>query len=230
MRFVVLTLLVVALGGCATPRPWPDARDSRVQLDAILAEWREMREAGLSCQDSERHDNVVVDCGRLRDGLERVSLEFPRDPELQFASAVLAYETGEREQAQFYLDMTLSRDPGHVEAAVLRSRIALEEGNAPFAERLLDRTIEVRPEAPGLREARAAVGYALRDWEEARRSLDVAARLGAPEWRVEYHRGLIAEGEGDLSAAKTHYGHAAAARPDWTPPRARIRGIEAERP
>ncbi|MCG8588080.1 MAG: tetratricopeptide repeat protein [Proteobacteria bacterium] len=225
----LMALCVAALCiGCAA-KHWPTQNEPGVRLEGILDEWREMRDAGLQCEDSGRHDNPQVDCGRLRDALERVAVEFPRDAQILFVSAVLAYETGAREQAQFYLDTTLDRSPDHARAAELRSRIALEEGNLAFAERLLDRTIELRPDAAGLREARAAVAYAMRDWAAARRALTTAGRLGAPAWRLDYHEGLISEAEGDLERAEAFYREALAARPDWQAPRSRIRGLWAER-
>ena len=119
MRVLTMACVVAMFAGCAT-QPWPAEDDPGVRVDGILAEWRAMREAGLRCEDSGRHDGAQVDCGRLRDALELVSVEFPRDTRVRFASAVLAYEAGERERAQFYLDTLLDRAPDHARAAELR--------------------------------------------------------------------------------------------------------------
>ncbi len=228
MKTLLTLFVVVVCAGCAS-QPWPTEHDPGTKLEDILTEWQEMRAAGLRCEDSDRHDNVRVDCGRLRDALERVAITFPQNTDVLFASAVLAYASGEREQAQFHLDTVLERKPDHATAAELRSRIAIEEGNLAFATRLLDQTIELRPDVASLREVRAAVAYAMRDWEEARKALNTAARLGAPAWRLDYHQGLVCEAEGDVLRAETHYRAALEARPEWEAPQGRLRGLWAER-
>ena len=81
-----------------------------------------------------------------------------------------------------------------------------------------------------LREARAAVAYAMRDWAEARHALTTAERLGAPSWRLDYHHGLVCEAEGDVDRAEMFYRSALEKRPDWAAPRARVRGLWAEGP
>ena len=229
MRVLTGFLVSFLFAGCAT-QPWPMENDPGVRMDEVVSEWRTMREAGAGCEDSERHDDAQVDCGRLRDALERLSVEFPHDDRIRFASAVLAYETGQRERAQFYLDTLLERAPDHARGAELRSRIAIEDGNLALAERLVERTIELRPDVPSLREAKAAVAYGAGDFVKARHALDTAERLGAPAWRLAYHRGLISEAQGERAGAERYYRDALEARPDWAAPQARIRGLWAENP
>lgn len=223
-RSLAAALLAALLPGCAT-RSWPEASDPGVRLEALLEEWREMRSLGLRCEDSGRHDDAVVDCGRLRNEIEAALVEFPNDVELLFAGAVLAQEASESEQAQALLDTLLSRAPGNARAAILRSQIALEDGNLAFALRLLDRSIELQPADPGLRESRAAVAYLERDWPRARRELTAAERLGAPAWRVAYHRALVAEAVGEWKIAASAYRAAIEARPEWSAPYERLRGL-----
>jgi cell division septation protein DedD len=226
LRVLVALACGVAIG-CSSAG-WPTRGDPRVRLEALLSEWEQMRAAGGACEDSGRHDAPQRDCARLRDELQRLQLEFPRHPALFFAGAVLAYESGAIEQAQAQLDVLLARTPGHARAAVLRARIALEEGNVPFARKLLGQSIDLVPDDFALREAFAAVAYADQDWAGSERALRAAERLGAPAWRIAYHYGLIAEARGDLRTADEQYRKAVLARPDWNAPRVRIRGLWAD--
>jgi tetratricopeptide (TPR) repeat protein len=140
---------------------------------------------------------------------------------------VLAYDAKEPEKAQRYLDSVLAIEPTYPDAAVLRSQIAVEEGNMPFARRLLETQIGYRPDHPGLREALAGVCYLERDLEGARASLAAAEALHAPAWRVAFHRGLLAEFAGDGNEAQRQYQLCTDANPDFTPARARLDGARA---
>ncbi|MGC4085263.1 MAG: hypothetical protein QM736_24870, partial [Vicinamibacterales bacterium] len=49
---------------------------------------------------------------------------------------MLAYDEGDAVRAQQYLDRLLARPEPAPDVAVLRARLAIDEGNLPFARRL----------------------------------------------------------------------------------------------
>lgn len=60
---------------------------------------------------------------------------------------------------------------------------------------------------------------------EAKRQLTIAANIGAPTWRVAYHRGLFEEASGNFHLALGHYEEAIKERPGWDVALARRDGI-----
>ncbi|MCP9449334.1 MAG: hypothetical protein NNA21_04650 [Nitrospira sp.] len=62
---------------------------------------------------------------------------------------------------------------------------------------------------------------------EAKRQLTIAANLGAPTWRVAYHRGLFEEASGNFYLALRHYEEAISERPGWEVALSRRDGIAA---
>jgi hypothetical protein len=117
------------------------------------------------------------------------------------ACAGLAYEHDEFDKSRSYSDRILALDPYQPDAAVLRSQVAIREGNMPFAKRLLEAQKQYTPDHAGVREGLSAVLYLTKDYDGATRELVAAEHLGAPAWRVAYNRGLIAEAKGDSNGA-----------------------------
>jgi len=215
--------------GCAGARgllgPTAERQDAAPRLALLLQHWKELKASGQTCEDLPRAGQPERDCGRIQLGLRRLGAEFPHEPSVLMANAVVSYEVGHPTRSQAYLDTLLALRPGHAEATLLRSRIASEEGNLPFARRLLRDSIELSPAHPGLREAAASVAYLAGDLPEAQRHLRAAERLGAPGWRVAYHRGVVAEAADDPSAAAAHYRRSLELRPDYERARARLAGL-----
>ncbi len=221
-RFGVAAAL--ALGaGCQSPPGNP--YDPAVRLEALLESWRETRSNGWSCEESAPHDSPIIDCERIRDELEQMAYDFPRNVPVLFANAVVAFEYRRYGRCQMFLDGLFEVQPAHADAAVLRSRIAVREGNMRFARRLLEEQIELTPDHAGLREARAAVFYLTGDLEEADRELRAALRLGAPEARIAYHRGLVAEADDRVREAGHYYARAVELDPEDQRAAGRLRGI-----
>ena len=113
------------------------------------------------------------------------------------------------------------------DAAVLRSQIALEEGNIPFAKRLLEQEIKLVPDHAGLHENYAAALYLDGKLPDSRNELTVASTLGAPRWRVAYHLGLIEEASGRRDEASKLYAEALAGNPNWAPAQSRLKALRA---
>jgi tetratricopeptide (TPR) repeat protein len=201
----------------------PDAEVAR-----ITAEW-DRATGGLSSEhygplepDESRSETM----GRLLDQAEFVALEHPRHLPVLTLCAALCLELRRPDDAVAYLDMARDVDPACAEAAVLRSRIALEQGNHPFALRLLDEQAVLHPDRHEVFEARAAVFFLTGRSGEALQDLTVAGKLGAPAWRIAYNRGLVAEFQRRPDVASVHYAECLKLNPGFEPARARQRGVE----
>ena len=134
------------------------------------------------------------------------------------ANAVVAYQVKRPDRSQMYLDALFELQRIHPEAAVLRTRLAIQDGNLRFARRFVDEQIELTPDHGELREVRAAVRYLGKDYAGAARDLEKALALDAPEARVRYHQGLVAEGAGRFKDAMRFYARSVELAPDETGP------------
>ena len=224
-RVGALVCLVLALSCASDGKPGPN--DPDVRLRELLEQWHATRDAGGSCASGGRK-YPYVDCGRIQAAIERLALEFPSHPPILVANAVIAYETRQPEKAESYLDALIELQDAEPGAVVLRSRLAIREGNLPYARRLLEEQVQLTPDAADLREALASVHYLLGSFDLERRELRVAERLGAPAWRVAYNRGLLKEAEGHPGEAIAYYRQALEAYPGWEKARSRLRGLESE--
>lgn len=222
----VSAALALSLGGCvsmdAHRSNHPDPHD---RLDQLLGLYQQQRADGSACDELWRAARPTVDCQRIQKEVERLSLEFPRNARVSMANATLQYEAGRLDKAQFSLDQILSTPGSHPEAALLRSRIAMQEGNSSRARALLIKEISLRPDYPELREALAASYYLEGKYAQAQSALSIAGRLGAPGWRVSYHQGLIQEARKSWSAACRYYLFAIEQRRDFSPPAKRLLGL-----
>jgi predicted TPR repeat methyltransferase len=77
----------------------------------------------------------------------------------------------------------------------------------------------------GKKKSREESREELRVDSEAKRQLTIAANLGAPTWRVAYHRGLFEEASGNFHLALRHYEEVISERPGWEAALARRDGI-----
>jgi tetratricopeptide (TPR) repeat protein len=161
----------------------------------------------------------------LQGEIERLALVCPAHVPTLMANAVIAYDEQRPARSQQFLDQILAQPGSHPDAAVLRARIAVDEGNVPFARRLLEQQIRLAPDHAGLRETYGGALYLERQWPEARRELNAAAALGAPTWRIAYHLGLIEEAQGQFDAARRYYAEALAGNPAWAPAQSRLKGL-----
>jgi hypothetical protein len=99
-------------------------------------------------------------------------------------------------ESQQFLDLILSQPRAFPDAAVLRAQIAIEDGNIPFAKRLVVQQIRLVPDHAGLHEAYAAALYLDGNMVEARSELTLAARSARPGGVWLYHLGLLEEAGG----------------------------------
>ncbi len=224
-NLLLLVVCVLPLSACNTYTFGHRDRDANVEqrLDKLIDQYQATKGGP---DDNPRYH--AVDHDRARNEIERLALEYPGHVRTLMTCAVLSYECKEPEKAQNFLDQLFRAEPAHPDAGVLRSRIAIDEGNLPLAKRVLEMQIQYRPDHAGLREAHSGVLYLSGELEGAGRSIDAAERLGAPAWRVAYHRGLLAEAAGDAAAARRQYEAAAQANPAFLPAKSRLSGMNAE--
>ena len=191
----------------------------------LSAAWRELNTALQTPGGCETDGGVQ--CDALRAQIERLSVDCPNNTEIVMANALLAFEARNFARSQQLLDELFSLGISNPEAAVLRTRIALEQGNIPFALRFAEQQIRQMGDDPGLRETYASALYLVRRWDEARAQLQTAQQLGAPVWRIAYGQGLIAEADGKFDEAKLRYQAALQARPGWKQADSRLRALVA---
>ena len=226
-RLSTLMLVGLVSAGCATATTTPLLRQQCYNADVQLADvWRPLE--SLRAQGCIDGDTGVgsSECDRLRRDIERLAVVCPGHVPTLMANAVIAYEDEHRSvKAQQLLDLILAQTTRHPDAAILRARIAAEEGNLPYAHRLLEQQLRLAPDHAGLHETYAATLYLERQFTDATRELTLAAALGAPQWRVAYHRGLIEEAGGRFAEARRYYTEALAGNPGWAPAQSRLNGL-----
>lgn len=211
----------VLLSGCArrSAATRQDCANPDEQLASVLQPYEQLRAAGCT-----------PECDRLVRAIERLSLVCSGHKATLMANAVIAYDDHRPASAQQLLDIILGQPGTHPDAAALRARIAIEEGNLPFARRLLEQQINLTPDHAGLHETYGAALYLARQLPEAERALTLAGVLGAPRWRIQYHLGLIREAEARFDEAIRHYTESLAGRPGWLPAQSRLNALRATRP
>ena len=180
------------------------------------------RSAPGGCSLNDQGQNA---CQVMKDEIERIAFVCPNHLPSVMTTAVMAYEEGARVKALQRLNTIFELVNVHPDAATLRARIALEEGNVPFALTFLKQHLKLSPEHAPLREAYAAALFLSGDLDEAEAQLKIAEKLGAPRWRIAYHLGLFQERRGREQQARRLYVEAAELRPGWDVPLSRIKGL-----
>lgn len=238
MRYLLFLALFFVSSCLSNGVGYRDQRcDPDEQLSDLLADYDLAGDSGCcECEGAWEADgyshcgeggHIVIDCDRVRNKLEALSFEYPRHVAALLANGVIAFEERDRVNAQRYFDRLFAVQPIHPEAAVMRSRLGLQEGNMPAAKKLIEEHIRHVPDHAGLHEAYAEILFLDGRYEEARERIAIAEELGAPIWRMAFNRGLIAETEGDLEHAITMYTVALEIKPDMAQASARLNGAQA---
>lgn len=217
----------LAATGCATTMPLRE--QSCIEPDARLAAVLATVPPEACARGSARGDGPGA-CESARLEVSRILSVCPAHEPSQLVAAVLAHESREPERAQQWLDDLLRTPQAQPEAAILRARIAVEDGNLHLARRLLTEQLRLRPDHAGLHETMAGILFLAGERAEADRHLVSARTLGAPAWRVAYHQGLIAEADGRVAEAEAFFEAAVADNPNAADARGRLRALRAGRP
>jgi tetratricopeptide (TPR) repeat protein len=223
-RTAIIAVVTVA-AGCASVPPRIDvscgdadrvARDALDRIGAIEA-------APEGCSSAAWGQ----ECQRQRDRVRRLTVSCASHADVLVADAWLSYADHDIERARDDLDAALTLPDAQPDAAALRARLALEDGDVAFALRLSQEQLARTPDHAALHEVRAAAFYAAGRLSDASTELAIAVTLGAPAWRVAYDRGLLAEASGQSADAARHYEAALAARPRWPLATGRLRALRA---
>ena len=214
---------------CATTSPLlrQECYNADAQLAGVLRPLEALRAKGC---DAAVVQSGTSECDRLRREIERLALVCPGHVPTLMAIAVIAYDEHRPATSQQVLDQILAQPRSYPDAAVLRARIAVEEGNVPFSRRLLEQQIKLAPDHAGLHETYAATLYLEGRLPETRRELTMAGALGAPRWRIAYHLGLVEEASGRFDEALRYFAEALAANPAWAPAQSHLNGLRAKMP
>ncbi len=222
LRILLVVLCFQMLVGCALfdPNRTHKRLNPEAALPGLIERWEDAREAEVE------RGSRFVRSESIRYELEKLAFENPRHVPTLLACAVIAFESGDKQASINFLDDVFDVEPAHADAAILRSRLALSEGNAPYARKLLDDQVKLLPDHGELRAAHAGVAYLQGDYEAARASLASARRLGAEEWRIAYNQGLVEEAAGNRSEAARQYGICLEFKPGFGPAQSRLNGLE----
>jgi tetratricopeptide (TPR) repeat protein len=214
MRALVLCSLPL-LAACAAWNPDHEP-DPQQQLDRLLP----ATEADAAALDANQREE-------LRQTLERLAARHTNHVPTQVAAAAMAFADGDVQRAAGLVERVLELAPANVEARSLRIRLAVADGGMELAQRLVDDGLRLRPDAAALHESQAWLHQLACRQPQALAALALAERLGAPAWRVEFHRGLLAEQAGDDDAARQHYRRVRELQPDCEPATQRLRALAA---
>ena len=224
--YVMSAACLMMTTACATsPVLRQQCYNPDVRLARLLQPYQELR--AKDCTVGESIERGGAECDRLEREIATLGVVCPAHAPTLMANAVIAYDKQRPADSQQMLDVVLSQPHGYPDAAVLRARIAIEEGNVPFAQRLLLQQIKLVPDHSGLHETYAAALYLDGKMAEARGELSMAGLLGAPRWRVAYHLGLIEEALGLGVEASQLYAEALQGNPGWAPADSRLRALRA---
>jgi tetratricopeptide (TPR) repeat protein len=225
-RLCAAFAVTLMANACATTSPLvrQQCDNADVQLARILEPLEALRAKGC---DAGVVQHGTSECERLRLELDRLTIVCPGHVPTLMANAVIAYDEHQPVKSQQVLDQILAQSRRYPDAAVLRARIAIEEGNLPFARRLLEQQIKLTPDHAGLYETYGATLYLAGQLLEARRELTAAGALGAPRWRIAYHLGLVEEASGRLELARQYYSEALEGNPGWAPAQSRLNALRA---
>lgn len=197
----LVTLTLMLINGCAsTPTVSPYEPDK--QLQALLEKHHIKRAEGITCQRSPQQH---VDCHTLASELGKLAITYPQHRDINFIAALVYFQSGRIVDSQLLLDKVLSKQDSLPEAAILRSKIAMQEGNMNLARTLLNRQLQRVPDHPELYASLAATYYLEGRYEKSQHLLQTADRLGAPAWRSSYHLALVHEAQQHWATACQYY-------------------------
>ena len=219
----VITVCLLTTACASSPLLRQQCYNPDAQLAAVLPPYEAARANGCGAGRAQPEGS---DCDRLAREIARLSVVCPAHAPTLMANAVIAYDDNRPAESQQFLDLILSQPRGYPDAAVLRARIAIEDGNIPFAKRMLEQQIKLVPDHSGLH-AYAAARYLDGNMPEARAELTMAGALGAPRWRIAYHLGLLEEASGRNDDASRLYAEALAGNPGWPPAESRLKALRA---
>lgn len=224
IKFQFVLLLTVVLTGCASQQAFiSEVEDPEQEVTRLVELELANIQAGEYCHKDPQ--SPFNGCDGVLQRLTQLYTSFPEYERLQLALAVSYHARQKNREAQYYLDLLLKQNRPRPEAAILAAQLAMEEGNTRRAQALLESQKRLNPMHPGIHETLAAVFYLNHQVAKGFSALTAAEQLGAPAWRLAYHRGLLYEQSGNESAACEQYSRAYTINSRFGLPEGRILGL-----
>jgi len=204
------TTLLLALGATAcVSRPLDRPVSPDVRLESAL---------------SNRDD---VEPAVLARTLRGLSLESSRHVPTLVADAAVSLSEGRNARALALVEAALRLDPAHVDAVLIRIRLAALDGDIARAEQRIDAALRMKPDEAALHEGRASLHFIEGEYAEALDALDRADRLDdGSSPRRRFDRGLVEEHMGDDEAAMASYRSCLDLDAGFEPAARRLRALE----
>lgn len=232
--YITRGLLCGALAACAimvgcqtaVPPVDPVPSDPDVAAESLRVAWESALPDRLYGSYRGERGQQLRSRAMVRRQVGNLAFRHPDHVPTRTLAGIMAYEAGDPIEATRHLDHVLRQAPRSPDVAVLRARIALEQGSTAYATGLLQDQIRLSPSHAGLREAQASAYFMTDDFSAASAALSAAEGLGSPSERIAYNRGLIHEQEGRTAAAIEMYKKAVELAPGWSMPSERLAGLE----
>lgn len=219
-----LLLIALVMTGCASQQKFiGEIEDPEQEVTRLIEHELTNIQSGEYCRPDPQ--SPFNGCDGALQRLTQLFTKFPDYERLQLALAVSYQARNKNREAQYYLDLLLKKDRPRPEAAILAAKLAMEEGNTRRAETLLNAQKRLNPMHAGIHETLAAVFYLNHEPEKGFSALAAAEQLGAPAWRVAYHRGLLYELSKNESAACAQYAKSYTEKASFRLPEGRILGL-----
>ena len=201
VRLSTLAVIAVVSLGCSITRTTPSYQPDE-QLQSMLDKYDVSSIKGINC---EGYQSAISDCERLSNELGALSMTYPQHQKIGFTTAIVYAQVGRSIDSQMVLDRLLSLSFPLSEVAILRSQLAMKEGNLNLARTVLKKQVQLEPDHPELHATLAATYYLEGRYKKAQSVISTADRLGAPVWRTSYHLGLIHEAQEQWAQACNYY-------------------------
>lgn len=186
------------LSACATvdfiPILNPDAA-----LESLIINY-EIEQKGITCRGPNK-----IDCSSAAREIQKLLLANPDHTATQVLAASLFINTGRRIQAQVELDKVVRNYMPPLVALIMRTDLALGEGNVKLAKRLSDYSISLYAGEAKPYLQRASIEYIKGEYDKSLAYLSTSLRFGLDESIYYYHLGLINQAKHQVMQACQYY-------------------------
>lgn len=135
--------------------------------------------------------------------MDQLLASHPNQPEALFTAAGLAYQRGEPEQAQTYLERLESLAPMHARALALKAELLRQLGHEDDALATYQEALKTFPQEASLRLSYARMLLDLKRTGEAREQFRLLGKQLPDNTEIAFTEGLLAVHSGDLDRAET---------------------------
>lgn len=204
MKLLVLTrntitfLLISLVAGCASVDFLPILNPD-VALNELMERY-EIKQKGIRC-----HGKTKIDCTGAALELQQLLLANPTHTNTQVVASSVFLNSGRRIQAQVVLDELVNKYLPPLVSLIMRTDMALAEGNIKLAKRLNEHAISLYMGNPKPYLQKASIFYVEGSYEQALSYLSRSLRFGLEESVYYYHLGLINQARSQFDQACNYY-------------------------